>query len=246
MIQKKRVQEWFPDEMIGQQHKAVTIITILYFLVAGIEVIGELYQYKPVLFVFKPLMPALLMLLYFCASKQKQILFFLAMFFSLVTNVLFIPNDPYFLYYGVLTFMMHRIVIIALIIRLVKPTDIFPVAIATIPYLLLFFYLLAITHEIALESYLVLIIQNILIAILGGLSLANYMMNDNRRNSWLLISSVLFVTLQFIVFLEKYYLVELSPGIFRPIAMGLNTFAFYTLYEFVMAIERSDNNGAAS
>ena len=188
-------------------------------------------------------MPFLLMVLYWFTSEKKNLVYFLAMSFSVITNILFIPNEQRMLFFGIITFMFHRIIVIYLIFKLLKLKDYIPVAIATIPFLLIFFYLLAISTEIPENSFILLVIQNILISIFGGIALSNYMMNDNKKNSWLLICGLLFVALQFIVFLEKYHLSDLSPGIFRPIAMGLNTFAFYTFYEFVIATEKSDNNG---
>ncbi len=219
-------------------------ITAAYFVIAMTEIMAELFSYKPVIVVVKPLMPILLMVLYWFSSDTKNPLFFLAISFSVITNILFIPNDQRMLFFGIIAFMIHRIVILYYIFKLVKITDYIPVAIATIPFLLVFFYLLA-SSEVPENSFLLLVIQNILIAIFGGIALSNYIMHDNKKNSWLLICGLLFVALQFIVFIEKYYLSGLSPAIFRPIAMGLNAFAFYTFYEFVSAIEKSDDNGSS-
>lgn len=223
----------------------VNVTTAAYFVAAIVEIMAELFGIEQLKFVFKPLMPTLLMLLYFLTSTEKNMLFFLAMIFSVITNILFIPDDPKMLFYGVIAFLIHRIIVLWLVYKLIKIRDIIPVAIATTPFLLVFFYLLAISSDLPMENYVLLSLQNILISLLGGIALSNYIMNDNRKNSWLLISGVLFVSLQFIVFLEKYYLTGISPAIFRPIAMGLNAFAFYTFYEFVLATERSDDNGAA-
>ncbi|HLA55054.1 MAG TPA: lysoplasmalogenase family protein [Flavobacterium sp.] len=226
------------------QGNVVNVLTASYFVIAISEIMAELFQYKPLIIIVKPLMPILLMVLYRYASDQRNILFFLAISFSVITNILFIPNDPQMLFFGIIAFMIHRIIILIYIFRLVKIRDYIPVAIATVPFLLVFFYLLA-SSEVPEESFVLLIIQNILISIFGGIALSNYIMNDNKKNSWLLICGLLFVALQFIVFIEKYYLSNLSPTVFRPIAMGLNAFAFYTFYEFVLAIEKSDDNGFA-
>jgi len=223
----------------------VNVVTAAYFIAAMVEIMAELFYYTPLIVLFKPMMPALLMLLYWLTSKRKSPFFFAAMFFSVVTNILFIPDDEQMLFFGIITFMIHRIIVLYIIFGLVRIRDYIPVAIATIPFLLVFFYLLAISTEIPENSYLLLCIQNVLISLLGGAALSNYMMNDNKKNSWLLICGLLFVALQFIIFLEKYYLTDLSPAIFRPIAMGLNAFAFYTFYEFVIAIEKSDDNAVA-
>ena len=230
-------------EVTDQKITLVNAMTVAYFVVAITEIMAELFSYKPLIMIVKPLMPILLMVLYWIASERKHPLFFIAILFSVITNVLFIPDDPRMLMYGIVAFMIHRIVILWYIFRLVKITDYIPVLIATIPFLLIFFYLLA-SSEVPENSFILLVIQNILISIFGGIALSNYIMHDNKRNSWLLICGLLFVALQFIVFIEKYYLSGLSPAIFRPIAMGLNAFAFYTFYEFVCAIEKSDDNAS--
>ncbi len=227
------------------QNRNVNAVSTAYFTAAVIEIMAELFQHQVLILIFKPLMPVLLMVLYFLTSERRNILFFGALFFSVVTNLLFIPNSDQMLLYAVMAFLAHRVLAISLVLQLLKTKDFIPMFIGMVPFLLIFFYLLAITPEIPLYSFELLVVQNILISVLGGIALANYMIHDNRPNSWLLISSLLFVALQFIVFIEKYYLDDLSPLIFRPIAMGLNAFAFYTFYEFVLAHEKSDHNGAA-
>jgi len=83
------------------------------------------------------------------------------------------------------------------------------------------------------------IIHNILISLLGGIALSNYVMNDNNRSSWLMICVLSFVTLHFIIFIEKFYI---QLQIFRPIAMTLNTFAYFAFYKFILVIEKSTAN----
>jgi len=232
------------DELFRHASKRNNIITIVYFVVAVCEIMSELFYYTPLIVICKPLMPLLLMTLYWVTSPKRQILFLLALLLSSVTNILFIPNEARMLFFGIIVFTIHRIIVIFFIFRLVKIKDYVPVVIATVPFLLIFSYML-ISSEVPKNSFGLLIVQNLLISILGGIALSNYVMNDNRRNSWLLICGMLFVALQFIVFVEKYFLIGLSPGILRPIAMALNAFAFYTFYEFVLAMEKSDDNSAA-
>lgn len=232
------------NETFKNEGRLVHLVTVSYFVVAMGEIMSELFYFTPIIVLFKPLMPLILMVLYWLTSDKRSPLFFAAMLLSSITNTLFIPNDPNMLFFGIIVFMFHRVVVLYLIFKLVRLKDYIPVTIATIPFLLGFSYLLA-SSEVPDNAFILVIIQNILISILGGIALSNYMMNDNKRNSWLLICAMLFVALQFIVFIEKFYLIGLSPAILRPIAMALNAFAFYTFYEFVLAIERSDHNGAA-
>ncbi len=232
------------EEIQRNGGRLIQIITIAYFIVAGCEIMSELFFYTPMIVAFKPLMPLLLVLLYWYSSDVRSPLYIIAMVLSSVTNVLFIPNDASALFLGLIVFTVHRILVVVLVFRLIKIRDIVPIAIGTVPFLLVFFYMLA-SSDVPEESFAVMVLQNVLISILGGLAVSNYMMNDNRRNSWLLICGLLFVALQFIVFVEKYYLIGLSPAMMRPIAMALNAFAFYTFFEFIMATEKSDDNSPA-
>lgn len=222
---------------ISNNKKLVKLITVFFFVVATVEVIAELFAYKPFLFVFKPLISVVLMLLYWNSSNQRNVLFFLTIFFSLLTNIFFIPNTDKMLFLGIINLLIHRFLIIYYIAKLTKLKDYIPLLIATIPFLFVFFYLMTISSQIPKNSFYILILQNVLVSIIGGISLSDYIMNDNKKYTLLLIFGLLTVMLYFIVFIEKYYLGNLSPVIFRPIAMILNAAVYYVFYRFVIETE---------
>jgi hypothetical protein len=129
-----------------------------------------------------------------------------------------------------------------LILQLQKLKDYIPAVIATLPFLLIFFYLFLETNEIPANSYYLLIFQNILISVFAGIALSSYVMNDNKQNSVLLIAVLLFVMLQFTVFIEKYFLINEYKKLFRPLAMTFNTLAFFSFYKYVIITETSNRN----
>ena len=219
------------------KNKLSKSITLFYFVIAFIEVIAETYNDKSLVFIFKPLLSVIIMVLYWKISKKRDTLFFAVIFFALVTNVLFIPNTEKMLLAGLLTFLIHRLLMIYYITKLIKLKDFIPLLIAIIPFLFIFFYLLSISSGITTISYYVLIIQNILISIIGGIVLSNFMMDDKVKTPWFLIFGLLSVVQYFIVFLEKYYLSSLAPVIFRPIAMILNIMVYYSFFRFVISLE---------
>jgi len=212
-------------------------LTIGYFLIAVAEVFAEFVMYKPIIFVFKPLLTILLFTLYLTSSSRKDTLFVLVLLTSLITNILFVPNTQNYLLYAIIIFTIHRIIVIVLIIKLQKIKDIIPPILGTAPFILIFFYLFVETTDIPANSYLILVVQNILISLFAGLSLSCYVMNDKKQNSILLISALLFVMLQFTVFIEKYYLTNEFQQLFRPLAMSLNALAFYSFYRYVIMAE---------
>lgn len=215
-------------------------LTILFFAVAAIEVTVESLANKSLLFIFKPLISILLMILYWNNSAQKNPLFFVSILFSLITNAFFIPNTEKMLFIGLLFFFVHRILMIYYIVKLIKLRDYIPLCIAVLPFIFLFFYLLSISTGITSKSYFILIIQNILISIIGGIAVSNYVMNDVKKSPLLLIFGLVSVTQYFIVFIEKYYLSSLAPTIFRPLAMTLNIAVYYIFYKYVIDVENSN------
>ncbi|WP_298118947.1 hypothetical protein [Flavobacterium sp.] len=220
------------------ENKIVKYLTIIYFFNAIIEVLAELYSCEFIIFISKPLIPILLMVLYFYTSKSKGKLFYLIMFFSLLTNLLFIPNTSDSLFYGVITYTIHRIFLLILIFKIVKIKDFIPLFIATIPLGFIFFYLFA-ASDIPENSYYLIFFHNLMAAFLGGVAISSYVMDDIKQNSFLLISVLLFLGLQLVIYIEKYYLVESHSYALRPLAMILNILAFYVFYRFVIISEKN-------
>lgn len=221
----------------------INALTIGYFVIAFFEVVAEYVVEKPIICSLKPLIPILLIVIYCIDSERRNLIFIFALLLSSITNLLFIPDTPTYLFYGVLVFTLHRILSIYLILSLQKVIDYIPIIIATSPFLLIFFYLFSETVEIPQNSFYIIIAQNIMISLFAGISLSSYVMNDNKQNSILLISALLFVMLQFVIFVEKYYLTNEFEELFRPMAMTLNALAFFSFYKYVVTAEKSNNNG---
>ena len=217
-------------------------VTVGYFIVAFFEVIAEFIGNRPIICIFKPIIPLFLIVIYCIESNKKNTLFIIALFLSLITNILFIPNTPNYLFYGILVFTIHRIIVIYLIFSSQKVTDFIPLIIATTPFLLIFFYLFIETVEIPQNSIYLIIFQNLLISLFAGIGLSSYFMNDNKQNSVLLISALLFVMLQFVVFVEKYFLIDEFEELFRPLVMTFNALAFFSFYKYIIIAEKSNNN----
>lgn len=213
-------------------------LTILFYSIALIEVITELLSDIVLVFIFKPLLSIGIMALYWNASKERNRTFFVVLFLSMITNILFIPGTENLLFMGLIVFLAHRLMLISYVVQLIKLKDYIPLFIAVLPFLFIFSYLLSISTEIHLKSYFVLIVQNVLISVIGGLALSQYAMNYNKINSWLLIFGLLSVTQYFIVFIEKYYLSDIAPIAFRPLAMLLNSSVYYVFYCFVIDAEK--------
>ena len=226
----------------NQKSQPEKIIFVLYYVVATIEVITESFSNKPLIYVFKPMIPLTLMALYWITSKERDPFFFVTVTLAMITDVFFISNTEGMLFFGLVFFFINRILIIYYILKLMKIKDYVPMFIAMIPFLFVFFYLLSISGVLETRIHFIVIIQNILISILSGIILSNYIMFYNKKTTWLFIFGLLSVTQYFIVFLEKYYLSGVSPAIFRPVAMILNTGVYFSFYKFIVANEKLHYN----
>ena len=222
-----------------QKENIIKWLTVCYFLIAFFEVIAEYFINRTLICILKPIIPLFLIAIYSIESNKKNVLFIVALLLSLITNILFIPNTPTYLFYGLLVFTVHRITIIYLIFSLQKVNDSIPLIIATTPFLLIFFYLFLETVEIPPNSIYLIIFQNLLISMFAGIALSSYFINDNKQNSVLLISALIFVMLQLVVFVEKYFMINEFEQLFRPLAMTFNALAFFSFYKYVIIAEKS-------
>ncbi|MGZ9736687.1 hypothetical protein [Flavobacterium sp. GNP002] len=118
-----------------------------------------------------------------------------------------------------------------------KIKDFIPILIAIIPFVFIFSYLLSISDEIPKGSYYPLVVQNVLVSILAGVILSNYIMNDSNNSPWLAIFGLLSTALYFTVFIEKCLLSKLPPTYFRPLGMILYVTSYYSFYRFVIDLE---------
>jgi len=227
--------------VINFKSRKVKLLTYLYFVIAFIEVLAEAFSVKLAILITKPLIPLLLMVLYFFTSSSNGKMFYFVMFFSLLTNLLFIPNSEQALYFGIVAYTIHRVFLFILIFKIVKIKSFISFFVATLPLGFIFFYLFS-AAVVPPNSYHLLFFHNIMAACLGGLAISCYVANDSKENSLLMISVLLFLGLQLVIFIERYYLADSHSNLLRPLAMLLNVMAFFVFYKFVIAAENKSNN----
>lgn len=219
-----------------------SFFTVLYIVISIMEILVEYFQLDLGKIILKPLMPIIIIIIYLNQSVKKDWVFIVMMFLSVLTNLLFIPNSGEYLFYGLIVFTILRFLMLYITFKICKLKDFVPLFIATSPFLIVFFYLFFEGSDIPDNTVPMIIIQNVLISLFAGISLSSYVMNDNKQNSILLISALLFVMLQLVVFVEKFYLENEYSQILRPMAMSLNALAFYAFYRFVLEGEKLNNN----
>ncbi len=223
---------------------ALLPLTLLYTCIVTVDLFAEYFSNTQVVYVLKPLISAMVILIYYFNSQKKNIFFMIALALALVSSILFIGNETEVLLLAVSVFAVHRICLIILLLKILQIRDFIPVAIACLPVLLIFFYLLSINSNLPLVSVILFSLNNIIIAFFCGIVIANYMMKKENNNAWLLISALMFIALQMIVYIEKFYLIEFSPKILRPTAVFFFSLALITLVRGVLTQERLNRNAS--
>lgn len=221
------------------------LFTLAFVIVVIIVLYGEYNSNQTIVFITKPLITILIGILYWTQSSIKNPIFIWSLFFCLVSSIFFIVDESIMLVWGVTIFAIHRLIMILFLIKLLKVKNFFPVALASLPILFIFFYLVHINIDLNNIMLLVFSVNNILLSIFGGIIIANYMMKEDNNNTWLLISALMFIALQLIVYIEKFYLTEFSPRILRPTAIIFFSLSVFTLFKGVLSQERLDSNTSA-
>lgn len=216
----------------------VKVISSFYFIIALYEILA--YSIFNETLVFSTIsIPVLLIALYFLSSAKRNFLFFSILFFLLIESVWMLLYDSRFSV-GIICSSIQKIALIILIFKLIKERNYLYLSIVSFAFLLIFLYLFSTTSETSYVDFKFLMLQNILTSVLGGIAVSSYMIDDNRKNSWLLISILLFIGLRFMLFIQSFYLTDLTLPVIKPIIITLNIFAYFTMYKFVIEAEKNE------
>lgn len=210
------------------------ILLLLFFTIGLAEVIAELFANITFIYILKPLLIPTLAITYWKKSKQRSYHFMMAMFFAFLANIFFIRTDFNSIMAGAFFYLLYRIIVIYMVVKIVGIGNYLPIFLGSIPFLTVFSYIGCLTIDELGNALFIYIIQVLIMSFLGGFSVANYMIDDNRTNFWLFLSSLLFSIIQIILILKIYYI---SVFIFQPMAMVLYIFAQYALYKFMILSE---------
>jgi uncharacterized membrane protein YhhN len=213
-----------------------SILLLAFFVVSFIEIIAEYNGDKLLVWMSKPLILPLLIFYYLKRSKKISAFFIFALVASWVANLLFIQNTFEFIFYGVIFFLIYRVLVIYIIVNKVRMPSSIPLLLGATPFIFLYVIVTLYTYETLGENVYLFLIQGIFTIFLGGFSLGNYIMISNKPNSVLLISTM-FMTLNQFIFLLKYYYDDVNK--LQAAAMLLFVFGQYLLTKYMFYTEKN-------
>ena len=182
-----------------------------------------------------------LMVLYFITSKSKNKLYLFSLLMATISNVLFIPKDLVFLKYGLIAFLVYRIITLYLVMKNSPKLTFFSVIIGSIFFLFPLLYFIILIEDSLGDSFFSGLINMILVSILGGMSLTNYLLESNFKHISLLTSTLLYTFLVLLFVIQNYFL---YIRIFEPLRVIVLMAAhyFFCMYLLLTENEREEFN----
>lgn len=220
-------------------NRCFKVLSSVFVLIVFLLIIVAFFEYKTIEYILKSISIPVLMLLYALTSKRKNKSYLLALLCASVSNILFISTDEDLLNYGLIAFLIYRIITIILVIKASPKLSFFTVAIGSVFFLFPLIYFIVLTQNSLGQSFFAAVVNVILISILGGLSLSNYLMEEGFKHTWLLISTFLYTIIVFLFVIQKYYI---FIPIFQPIRVLVLMSAHYFFYLYILMTEKQIDN----
>lgn len=213
----------------------MTLSVIAYVMLSLFVIFGEYEKDVRLISLTKPFLIPVLAVLYFALTKKINWIYVLALVFIWIANVLFITQTQEYIFKGGVSYLVFWIFITFLVLINTSFPNRVSFVIAIIPFTFLYCCVFQLVYENIEQGVYLFFLNGTLMVFLGGYSLANYFIDSNKPNTYLLISVLMFTFIQFLVSIDLYYL---STKLFRPMAMLLFVTAQFFLLKTFLSYEK--------
>lgn len=169
----------------------------------------------------------ILLILYIFSSEKRKPLYIMALLLYQSASVLYVVGTPETFIYATFASMLFKFCLFLLILGLVTKHNFKAVTVAFIPFFVIYLYIIEFVVESLGESYYIWILNAFFTSYIGGVAIINYVHHAERRNYWLLISSILFIVQIGAFFINKFYIKNESIYQVVILAYGISHFTFY-------------------
>lgn len=212
------------------------IVTLSFFGLAAIEIIGEFLYSDFLISLTKPLLLPLLLFLYWYDSSKVSKFYIVALLLNWCANVLFLSVVSEVIFVATILFMLSRFFIFITIFEKLRSLNFVPILIGSIPFLFLFTYLINLIYEEVFGyTMIVVLLQSLFMSVIGGFALGNYVMKNDEVSKYLLVGS-LFFALNIFALGVKYYYLDL--GFLKPVSMIFFLAGHFIFLRFMIISER--------
>lgn len=222
---------------ISQNIKTTERLNFAYFATAFIFLLNEIFKFHPYLVYFGQLRLFSLVALYLYTSQVKNKIYLGVLVFVITSNILFLKKTNEFLAYGMVAYLLNRLLTVILVYKSISEKKAVPILLASLPFLFFYIYMTLLSERLYSIGFFALFLNGIFMSFLGGLALYNYYFENEdykNKNALLLVSIILFVMQNLIFVLQKYFD---FTYIFEPISILVNTAGLYIFYKYVILSE---------
>lgn len=214
------------------------IVTLSFFILSTIEIIGEFLYSDFLISLTKPLLLPLLLFLYWYDSSKVSKFYIVALLLNWCANVLFLSVVSEVIFVATILFMLSRFFIFITIFEKLRSLNFVPILIGSIPFLFLFTYLINLIYEEVFGyTVIVVLLQSLFMSVIGGFALGNYIMKNDEGSKYLLVGS-LFFALNIFALGVKYYFLDL--GFLKPVSMIFFLAGHFIFLRFMLISEREN------
>lgn len=176
-----------------------------------------------------------LAILYYIVSPKRNFAYFLGLFFASISNILLNLDNLSLVVTGIGLFILYRSLCTFLVFKYTEKVFYFSLILGFILFFSPMLYLLFTSEQTSTAIYIIGVINIFVTALIGAISLSNYIVDSTFKETWLLISSLLFITLACMFMIEKFYI---SLPMYGPLRVLVLLSAHFFFYLYLIRSER--------
>ncbi len=201
--------------------KTTDLLSVLYLVLVVILAFSIYHNTTLVIGLSRVVCMVLIVVIYLLNSVKKDKVYLYSLLCCFISVLLFFfdQTETGVLASGIF-FIIYRILTIKIVFEKAKIIRIIPVFLGSIPFLSFLLYIVFLTHSSLGPNFYPAIIHVVLISLMAGVVVANYILEDDVKNTWLLTSVLFFTIMIFVFVIERYYL---EIELFKP----LRSMTFY-------------------
>jgi hypothetical protein len=215
-------------------NKKFKTISLLFSLIVLVLMVVTFFKMTTLEYIIRLFCIPIIMILYYVNSLKKSKLYLFSLAIATGSNILFISENILFLKYGLIAFLIYRIITLYIVIKYSPKLSFFSVIIGSVFFLFPLLYFIVLMEESMGESFFEGLVNIVLVSILGGMTLANYLMESNFKHISLLTSTLLYTLVVLLFVIQKYFIFIL---IFDPLRVIVLMAAHYFFCLYVMIAE---------
>ena len=205
-------------------------LTILFFTVSLLDIIGVAINNSMLQMVFKPMIILLLMALYSFSVEKKNKWYLLALIFSFMGDV-FLMDKNNLILYGNASFLMTQLIYIVLIVRQMERPTFFHKFLYAFLYTNYVVYLLGLLKPNLGALFYPVLIYGITIAVFGLVATLNYVAKRTIPTLLLMLGAFLFIASDSMIALNKFN----EPQAYYPVVIMITyVLAQYLIFKYFL------------